>query len=297
MFKERNGRHLIKRAAALVCTGTLGAAVLAGCTTTDTSEALTLQTLQDRGYVTVGFAGEAPYSFEKDGKLTGGTIALHREIFKRLGVDEVRGVKTDWAGLIPGLNAKRFDLVSAGMSILPERCAQAAFSIPEINYTTAFMVKPGNPKGLTDMDSVKASGATLATVTGAIESGYAKDWNIDSTMVATQQDGLDAVTSGRVDAFAYTAVSQNYLKDNPPNSSIDVTKPFIAEINGVPQNPAGATVFRKADTELLKDYNEQSKKIMGDKAEYMKLLGPFGFTEENIPDPSLTTAELCKAEQ
>ena len=67
--------------------------------------------------------------------------------------------KTDWGGLIPGLNAKRYDLVSAGMSITPERCEQAAFSTPEINYTTALMVKPGNPMHLlSNMDSIKQSG-------------------------------------------------------------------------------------------------------------------------------------------
>ena len=82
---------------------------------------------------------------------------MARKIFSELGVENVEALLVDWDALIPGLNAGRFDVVSAGMSILPERCEQAAFSDPEIMYTTALMVQEGNPKNLTDLDSVVAA--------------------------------------------------------------------------------------------------------------------------------------------
>lgn len=280
------------KGAAMLTAAALAVTALAGCTKTDSGN--TLEKLREAGTVTVAFANEAPYSFEKDGKVTGATIALHREVFKRLGVDELKTVKTDWGGLIPGLNASRYDVVSAGMSITPERCGQASFSVPEINYTTALMVKPGNPMNLSNMDTIKSSGAKMAAITGAIEADYADQLSIsDPMLVKDQQAGIDAVTSGRADVFALTAVSLNYAKNNNPSLAVDVTKPFIAVIDGKEQNPAGATVFRKDDTELRDAYNAEVKKILADKAEYMRILGPFGFTEENIPDPSLTTEQLC----
>ena len=97
------------------------AMVLSGCSSTNTGdeEGSLLERLQDQGSVTVGFAGEAPYSFEENGELTGATVALHREIFGNLGIDTVEGVNADFGALIPGLQANRFDVVSAGMSILP----------------------------------------------------------------------------------------------------------------------------------------------------------------------------------
>ncbi|WP_132992717.1 ectoine/hydroxyectoine ABC transporter substrate-binding protein EhuB [Gordonia zhaorongruii] len=291
---QRENKHRARRLGAGLAAVLLAASALTACTKTDTDGELTLDSLREKGTVTVAFANEAPYSFEKDGEITGGTIALHREVFKRLGVDNVKGVKTDWGGLIPGLNAKRYDLVSAGMSITPERCSQAAFSVPEINYTTALMVKPGNPKNLSNMDTIKSSGAKMAAMTGAIEADYASELAIkDPMLVKDQQSGIDAVNSGRADVFALTAVSLNYAKDNTPGLNVEVTKPFIAVIDGKPQNPAGATVFRKGDTSLRDAYNAEVKKILSDKAEYMRILGPFGFTEENIPDPSLTTEQLC----
>lgn len=267
---------------------------LAGCTATDTDDdSSALQALQDRGSVTVGFAGEAPYSFMEGGELTGATVALHREIFGELGIDTVEGVNADFGALIPGLQANRFDVVSAGMSILPERCEQAAFSEPEFNYTTALMVGEGNPMGLTDMQSVADSGARLATMTGAIESDYASELGIDSTQVATPQDGMDAVTSGRADVFALTGISLNWMKNNNPDAPVDVTQSFVAEINGVPQVGAGGTVFRTDDQELLDAYNKELEKITSDPERYLSIVGEFGFTEEELPDPGLTTADLC----
>jgi len=267
---------------------------LTGCTSTNTDDdSSLLQTLQERGSVTVGFAGEAPYSFMENGELTGATVALHREIFGNLGIETVEGVNADFGALIPGLQANRFDVVSAGMSILPERCEQAAFSEPEFNYTTALMVTEGNPMNLTDMQSVADSGARLATMTGAIESDYATEMGIDAMQVATPQDGMDAVTSGRADVFALTGISLNWMKNNNPDAPVEVTQSFVAEINGVPQVGAGGTVFRTDDKELLDAYNEELAKITSDPEKYLSIVGEFGFTEEEMPDPELTTADLC----
>lgn len=271
-------------------------AALAGCTKTDTGGGDNLQDLKDRGTITVGFAGEAPYSFEQNGELTGATVALHREIFNNLGIADVAGVQTEFGALIPGLQAQRFDAVSAGMSILPQRCEQAAFSEPEFMYTTALMVKPGNPLGLNDMQSIKDSGAMMAAMTGAIESDYANELGIEATQVGTPQDGMDAVNSGRSDVFALTAISLNWLKDNTPNANVEVTPSFVANINGEPQIGAGGTVFRTNDQELLDAYNTELKKITSDKDKYLSIVGEFGFTEEELPDPNLTTETLCQGE-
>ncbi|QHN16786.1 ectoine/hydroxyectoine ABC transporter substrate-binding protein EhuB [Gordonia amarae] len=280
-------------AAALISVGALVAGVLTACTSTDSGDGDLLQKLRDKGTVTVGFAGEAPYSFEQNGQLTGATVALHREIFGKLGIKSVEGRNVDFGSLIPGLQANRFDLVSAGMSILPERCKQASFSDPEFNYTTALMVRKGNPHGLTDMDSVKAKGVKLATMTGAIESDYADSLGINKTQVATPQDGMDAVTSGRADVFALTGISLNWMKKNNPKAAVDVTPSFVAVIDGKPQVGAGATVFRTGDDELRDAYNAELKKITSDPKKYLDIVGKFGFTEKELPDPKLTTASLC----
>ena len=273
---------------------------LTACTRVDSGGAdgsgSALERLQSAGTVTVGFAGEEPYSYEdQNGELTGATVALHKEIFSELGIDTVEGVSTEFGSLIPGLNANRFDAVSAGMSILPERCEEASFSEPEFMYTTAFMVPAGNPDNLTDMQSAKDAGIKLATMSGAIEGDYASSLKIDNTEVGTPQDGLDALTAGRVDAFALTAISLNALAAKS-DEDVEVTESFVAEIDGVPQIGAGGTVFRTNDTELRDAYNEKLAEIVADEDRYLDVVGEYGFTEAERPVKGMTTEKLCEGD-
>nr|WP_314845558.1 ectoine/hydroxyectoine ABC transporter substrate-binding protein EhuB [uncultured Microbacterium sp.] len=269
---------------------------LAGCASGDADAAgSTLEKLQDSGSITVAIADERPYSWVEGGEPTGATVAMHREIFANMGIDDVEVVEVDWNSLIPGLKAGRFDAISAGMSILPERCEEAAFSDPEIMYTTALMVPKGNPQGLSDLDSVVEAGdVRLAVLSGGIESGYADKLGISGTVsVDNAQSGMDLVANGRADAFAMTAISLNWMADNSANANVETTQAFVQEIDGVPQVGAGSTVFRTGDTDLLEAYNEQLAKVTGDEDSYLDLVGEFGFTAENLPPSDLTTAQLC----
>ena len=254
-----------------------------------------LSQLQDAGTITVGFAGEAPYSFEDGGELMGATVALHREIFGELGIDNVEGKLTDWGSLIPGLNSGQFDAVSAGMSILPDRCAQAAFSEPEFQYTTALMVPEGNPEGLVDMNSFVDSGLKVATMSGAVESDYVTALELDSIEVGGPQDGVDALKAGNADAFALTAISLNWLADNTVDG-VEVTESFVQEIDGEKQVGAGGTVFRQEDTSLLDAYNEKLAAIISDPERYLSIVGEFGFSEEELPPEEMTAEILCSGD-
>lgn len=287
-------RTLVRTGAALTAAAlTVG---LVACSSDSAIEGgSTLDELQNAGTITVAIADERPYSWVEGGEPTGATIAMHEEIFAGMGIDEVKVVEVDWNSLIPGLKAGRFDVISAGMSILPERCEEASFSDPEIMYTTALMVPEGNPRGLTDLDSVVDDGdVTLAVLGGGIESGYAKKLGISNTVsVDNAQSGMDLVANGRADAFAMTAISLNWMADNNPDAGIETTDAFVQEIDGVPQIGAGSTVFRQGDTELLDAYNKQLAAITGDEQTYLDLVGDFGFTAENLPPADLTTAQLC----
>ncbi|GAB3616240.1 transporter substrate-binding domain-containing protein [Okibacterium endophyticum] len=285
----------------LAATGTLAVGLLTGCAAGDDDggdgAGSTLEQLQESGTVTVAIADERPYSWKEGDEAKGATIAMHKEIFGNLGIDDVEVVQVDWNSLIPGLNAGRFDVISAGMSILPERCEQAAFSDPEIMYTTALMVQEGNPKGLTDLDSVVAAGdVDLAVLAGGIEAGYAESLGLEAQTVPDAQTGMDTVANGRADAFAMTAISLNWMADNNPDAGVEVTDAFVQVIDGVEQIGAGATVFRQEDTALLEAYNEELGKITADVDTYLGLVGEYGFTEENLPPENLTTEQLCAGE-
>jgi polar amino acid transport system substrate-binding protein len=260
----------------------------------DTESASTLERLQEEGTIKVAFAGEIPYSYEEDGELTGATIALDREIFAAMGIDEVDGQLVEWDALIPGLNAGEYDAVSAGMSILPDRCERAAFAEPTIMYTSTLMVPEGNPEGLSDFSSFEGNDLTLAVQSGAIEQGFADDIGLENTMtVNSAQDGMDAVSSGRADAFSLTNITLSKMVEENPDAGVETTGGFVAEVDGVKQISAGSTVFRPEDTELLEAYNEELAKIVGDADRFEEVVGEFGFTDAERPPEGLTAQMLC----
>jgi polar amino acid transport system substrate-binding protein len=284
------------RRVALAAGSALALTAITACTSVDSGGGDQLAQLQDAGSITVGFAGEEPYSFtDNSGELTGAAVALNREIYGELGIDQVDGVLTEWNNLIPGLTADRFDSISAGMSILPDRCANASFSDPEIMYTTAFLVPTGNPDRLGDWQSAVDGKVKLAVMNGAIEAGYAEQTGVETVQVGSPQDGLDAVVAGRADAFALTGISVRALAERS-DAPVEATDSFVAVINGVPQVGAGATVFRKQDTDLLDAYNGKLREIVSDPARYAEILGPFGFTEAERPVEGLTTEMLCEGD-
>lgn len=284
-------RRTRRAAAAVGLAAALGAT--AACSTTDAGE--TLDEATDSGTITVGYAGEAPHSFvDENGELTGSAIAIDSAVYEELGIDTVDGTLVNFGDLIPGLKAGHFDAVSANMSILPERCEEVAFSEPTFRYTTALMVPEGNPMDLTDLDSAKEAGAKVAVMGGAIEGSYAEDLGMDATTVDDAQTGMEAVTSGRVDAFALTAVSLNWMKKQQPDAPVEVTESFVQVIDGVPQEGAGGATFNKEDTELVEAFNDKLTEITGDKEKFLELTEPFGYTEAEIPDPELTTEILCE---
>ena len=92
----QNRRNFIRGSGLVLSATALGG--LAACSRTSTGGGGTagggdgggddlLSRLQKAGKITVGFAGEAPYSFEDGGELMGATVAMHREIFGELGID------------------------------------------------------------------------------------------------------------------------------------------------------------------------------------------------------------------
>src|SRR5699024_2220856 len=101
--------------------------VLAACTidNNDANESYRAQSdrldeLKEDGAI-IGFADEKPYAYEEDGELKGVAVDVATKVLNDLGVDDVEGQLTDFGELIPGLQANKFDIITASMAITPER--------------------------------------------------------------------------------------------------------------------------------------------------------------------------------
>jgi polar amino acid transport system substrate-binding protein len=298
---QRPSRIAAKPRFRLAIVGVLAAAALAsGCSKTETGSGApsgggsTLDNVQEEGSINVGFANERPYAYREGDELLGEAPAIHSYIFDKIGGVELEPNLFEFGSLIQALNAGRVDVVSAGMFITPERCAEAAFSNPEYVASTALMTEKGNPEALSDYDSIVSSGVTLAVLNGAVEAADAKGSGVSDDqiqIVADQQSGLDAVKSGRADAFALTGISLRALAETDP--SVEVQEGFIPVVDGEEVIGAGAAVFRQEDDELREAFNAELAKLI-ESGEWLELVEPYGFTEAEMPDPSLTAEELCK---
>ncbi|MET9777791.1 ectoine/hydroxyectoine ABC transporter substrate-binding protein EhuB [Streptomyces sp. NPDC006367] len=251
-----------------------------------------LDRLRAQGVARLGIAGEIPFGYiDKDGELTGEAPELAKVIFKRLGVDRVQPVPTEFGSLIPGLASQQFDVVAAGMYINPDRCAQVVFSDPDYQMLDSFIVRKGNPLGLHDYEDVVAKKARFATGTGyaeiayAVEAGYKES---DILIVPDQVAGLNAVEAGRVDVFAGTALTTREVVKK--SSKAEVTEAFKPIVNGRPHVDGGGFAFRPTETNLRDAFNVELHKLKKS-GELLRILKPFGFTEDEMTD--LTAKELC----
>ncbi|MFF9273660.1 ectoine/hydroxyectoine ABC transporter substrate-binding protein EhuB [Streptomyces griseosporeus] len=283
-------RSLLAGVAALGALGAVGCSRVATASTTGGGELL--DRLRAQGVVRLGIAGEIPFGYiDTDGELTGEAPELAKVIFKRLGVDRVQPVPTEFGSLIPGLNSQQFDVVAAGMYVNPERCEQVIFADPDYQMLDAFIVRKGNPLGLHSYEDVVRKKARFATGTGnaqidyAVGAGYKQS---DMLIVPDQVAGLNAVEAGRVDVFAGTALTVREVVKK--SAKAEATRPFAPVVDGKPYVSGGAFAFRPNETRLRDAFNAELHKLKKS-GELLRILGRFGFTKAEMTD--LTAKELC----
>lgn len=282
----------------VACLAVIGA--LAACSWEDPfAGATTLERAKQTGKIRIGYANEAPYAYRDivSGRLTGEAPEIARVILADLGITEVDGVLTEFGALIPGLKAKRFDIIAAGMYVLPRRCQEITFSNPTYSVGEAFVVRVENPKRLHSYEDVaKHPDATLGVVAGAVEQEYAQRAGVPKERIMLFPDAagaLEAVHAGRIDAYGGTRLTINYLFGRAQSQRIERAQPFTDPvINGKTARGYGAFGFRKDDADLVAAFNTRLARYIGTE-QHLKRVQPFGFTAEERPGPA-TADELCR---
>lgn len=125
-------------------------------------------------------------------------------------------VAQDWDGIIPGLLAKKYDLIVASMSITDERKQKVAFSKPYYSNFLQFVAKKGStlkpsPEGLKG----KTIGAQRATVSAQhLEDKYRKSATIK--VYDKQTAAWLDLKAGRLDAVLVDVYpGYDWIKKNP----------------------------------------------------------------------------------
>ena len=170
---------------------------------------------------------------------------------------ECEVVTSDWDGIIPALNAKKFDFLIASMSITEERKAAVDFSEPYYTNKLQFIApKSGDFK--TDKASLKGKviGAQRATIAGTwLEDNL--DGVVDIKLYDTQENAYLDLSSGRLDGvLADTFVNWEWLKS-------DAGKSFEFKGDPVFDNDKIGIAVRKGDA-LREKLNAALAEIVAD---------------------------------
>jgi len=236
-----------------------------------------LEDLKAQGFARVAIANEPPYTaVAADGKVSGAAPDVAREVFKRLGVPDIVASISEYGAMIPGIQAHRFDAITAGLFMKPERCSAVAYSEPILCDAEAFLVKKGNPKGFKSYEDIAKDGsATIGAPGGGTEEKLALNAGVPRErviVVPDGQSGLKMLQDGRIDVYSLPVLSLNDLKKKSGDDTIEVVAPVV----GAPVYCDG-TAFNKDDTALRDAYDVELKK-MKESGEFAKIIEPYGFS-------------------
>jgi polar amino acid transport system substrate-binding protein len=233
-----------------------------------------------------------PYAeLKSNGELVGVLPEVVEATLKQAGIGEFRGILIDWGAMIPGLVARRYDLVSGGLFINPKRCGAILFSEPVLCDDEGLLTKAGNPTGVTSYAELAAHPtATAATAAGTIEHQNAKLFGVDEDRIilweGNLQNGVQLVRIGRADMLLVPIASAKDVI-----SKMDDANDF--ELVPVPDVTAGCAAigFHSGDRTLRDGFDAGLKKLQ-DSGEFDAILVKYGANPDAVRASSRT--DLCE---
>ncbi|MFS2009034.1 transporter substrate-binding domain-containing protein [Azospirillum sp. CT11-132] len=266
----------------------LGATMLAAGAAAGTAMADTLADVKKAGVLTVATEMQfPPFDFLENNEYKGVDRDLIDEVAKELGV-KAKYMDLPWTSVLPGLEAKKFDLVIAPVTITKERMKRYAFTVPISEATAALMKraddkainkpediagkKVGGGKGTSQLAQVKEFGQTLPTPPDVRE------------YVDSNQSYAD-LAAGRVDASVNSLPNLNFAAAQRKDTFAVVLPPF-----GKPSYFSWVGRLDENDKSLIEAVNAALVKIQKDGRMATIQKKWFNISQElptTVPEPQL----------
>jgi ABC-type amino acid transport substrate-binding protein len=232
--------------------------MVAGCTTTSTTKTTNASgiTTLKAGQLQIGSdTSFPPFETLEGDKVTGFDVDLMTAIGKKLGY-KVVFVTANFDGLIPSLNAKKFDGVATAMTITEDRKEEVAFSDPYIDSDQSLTVKKDS--------GIKSTADLKDKVVGAQTGTTGEKWAQENLVVK------NVISAASMKSFptateAFTALEagqiQGIINDYPVSAYIVKDKPDLALVEKISTSEKYGFAFRKADTKLVAAVNKALKEL------------------------------------
>jgi octopine/nopaline transport system substrate-binding protein len=235
---------------------------------------------QDRSQIRIATEGAYPpyNSTDSSGNLIGFEVDLAKDLCQRMGV-ECEIVAQDWEGIIPALQAGKYDAIMAGMSITEER--QQVIDFSDSYWTTpakfavledSDLAEAGLPTEILDLstmdpedeqaiESLKTAldGTSIGVQVATIHQNFA---DVADIRQYDTQENLDLdLQAGRIDAALADLSYWLSLLETEKGQGITLVGP------GLTKGPFGEGVgvgLRKEDDDLEAMFNEAIAGAMED---------------------------------
>jgi ABC-type amino acid transport substrate-binding protein len=210
------------------------------------------------GTLTVGMTLQfKPEMYLKNGKPAGYDVELVTALAKAMGV-KLKIMNLGFNGLIPGLVAKKFDMVSVGLSPTPERKKAIDFSRAYVPYALILAVPVGDTTPAT-YPAWNDPSKTITALAGSTDESLVKTTFPKAKLTPFPSDdaALLQVATGRANA----AVIENYLlaaysKNNPGKlKQAAFKKPLNVQY--------GSWAVQKGNSALVSYLNKYLCKVQG----------------------------------
>ncbi|KQL50226.1 amino acid ABC transporter substrate-binding protein [Brevibacillus choshinensis] len=207
---------------------------------------------KEEGVLTFASSGEyQPFSYFKDGQLTGFDIEIGEEIAKRLGL-KANAVTSPFSGIIAGVQQGRYDAAIASHVITEDRKQKIDFSDSYYLSGGQLFIRPDS--NITKLEELK--GKEVAVALGTTHEKIARQYTENIKTYDSDVTALRALEQGKHDVVitdnivGELAISQRGLKIRKSGAALTEEQHGIA--------------VRKGNTELLNKINDALKRMHED---------------------------------
>lgn len=176
----------------------------------------------------VGVEGNYPpfSQISPDGKLSGFDIDIANAICAEMKADCTL-VQQEWDGMIPALNAKKFDMIVASMTITEERKKAVDFSDPYYDVPSRWVAKSG---AFTEATPASLKGKKIIVLRNSPRAKYVQDNFKESEvlLVAKETEVYLELAAGRGDiGFGSSVVSGEAFLKKPEGKGFAQVGPVV----------------------------------------------------------------------
>jgi cystine transport system substrate-binding protein len=185
--------------------------VLAAVLALPASAADLLATVKTRGTLKVALEGTyPPFNYkEKNGELAGYDVDVAKLVAAKLGL-KVEFVSSEWASILAGLTAGKYDVIISQVGINPKREQAFDFSQPYIYSMPQLIVRNNETAAYKSLADLK--GKKLGVGQGSVYEQQAKAVaGVEVRSYAAAPDTMSDLASGRIDAALNDSLMSAYL--------------------------------------------------------------------------------------